>query len=218
MSVEVSSGVNIFLPEDEKKPVADPHDSEDDWDIVPDLPGAKVSRRSFVQHYLNDVESLWWVSIFSQTSTVPTEEYKKQLDAPSQHATPNSIPPFRFQLLCHNGLFNSRASRLLFLMKSAEFEKNTSYMADATKQSTLKALARARIELVNSYWAFEETFAVGPKSHFIYEHMEKWMRRAAGVAPTKVTALKQHQSGTKRKTTHTGPKDDSSASKKAKVD
>lgn len=218
MSVEVDKAVNLFLPDrEERGPIADLPDPTDDWakgenDIVPELPNsAAVSRPSFIQHFLNDVESLWWIGIFSQTSTCPKEEYNTRVEENKQQATPNSISSFYFQLRWHDSLFNSQANRLLFLTKTAEFEKSSSFMPKTTQQTSFKALKGARAELVKSYWAFEETFTVGPKSHFIYEHMALWMRRAANVAPKHVAMLKQIPSGTKRKTSSTMPREESQA-------
>jgi len=217
MSVEVDKGINLFLPDrEERRPIADLPDLTDDWenDIVPELPySAGVFRPSFVQHFLNDVESLWWIGIFSQSFTCPTGEYNTRVKENKQHATLNSISPFYLQLRWHDTLFNGQANRLFFLTKTAEFEKSTtSFMPKTTQQTPFKALKGARAELVKSYWAFEKTFTVGPKSHFIYEHMALWMRRASNVAPKRVTMLKQIPSGTKRKISSTMPKEESQAS------
>jgi len=101
MSVEVNKGISLFLPDrEEGGPIADLLDTTDDWenDIVPELPySAGVFRPSFVQHFLNDVESLWWVGIFSQTSTCPTEEYNTKTEENKQNATSNSMTPFYLQ-------------------------------------------------------------------------------------------------------------------------
>jgi len=224
MSIEVGRGNNQFLPTNETGEARDVQDSDGDWedgeeDTVPELPDSTPSRPLFIQHYLNDVESLWWVAVFSQTSTVPTEEYDERRKANEQTPTSSIENTFHSQLTRHEGLFDTQIDRLPFLIKLVEFETIVSAMPHTTQKTTFKALRGAREDLVNFYMAFEKTFTIGPKTPFIYEHMGRWMRRAAKVAPKRVTALKMVHTGTKRKTTHTKAKEDSQRmSKKRKTE
>jgi len=205
MSIEVNVGLNLFLPNTLTGEIRDIEESDDsDWDVDGEedkLPGATAPRPSFIQHYLNDVESLWWVATFSQTSTVPMDEYNDKVEMHEQDATPNTPFPFYKQITCHTALFNNQAFRSLFFRERSVFETHVRHMPQTTQKSTFRALRGAREDLINFYMAFEKDFSAGPKTHFIYEHMARWMRRAAKVSSKHVTPLKQmHSSITKRKT------------------
>jgi len=177
MSVEVWSSVNHFLPK-RKTPRNRVYD--DNWTPSSISDASPV----FIPNYLNDAESLWWIALFSQSSTIPIEEYEHTLE----EMDVTYVSPISTQQRAHRSIFSAQQERLSFFKTEGYFDTFAKKLPVGFQKRTLPYIKSVLEELVDGYTELEKDFDNTDLSE-LYRNIAFIMRKAAIEAGVEVIAL-----------------------------
>ena len=199
MSVEVATNLHHFKPNAQKLLSSDsnnPFSANVPTTLI--LEETPLIAFPFIPHYLHDVESLWWIGIFSQSSTVPKDEYEIMLNV-EKSKRPSEPSPFARQLAAHNRIF-ALYDRLMLLTNKDAFAIFASTMPPSFQKGTLRVLTLIREWLEMAYREYEKTFSTNGLGD-MYVTMAKYMALAGNNAVQEVVPLRPPLRGTKRTVT-----------------